>query len=235
MNKMIPRAFISYSSKERQFAAEVQKALSEYGIKGFLAHEDINVSEQWKERILQELTDCGMFIALISKAFKESEWSPQELGYAVSRKEMLVIPICLDETKPFGFIEHLQGRRKKPRDRYVDLFRDVFLRKFTQETIPVVAGQQLRNAGSYPYAEEILESLVPYFNQLTNNEAQLLAESSINNNQVWPAARCRDEYLPKFLAQCSKRIKRETFKALEFQVKEQKWYRPEPRPELLKI
>jgi len=78
MSEIIPRAFISYSSQEKQSAAEVQRALSEYGIEGFLAHEDISVSEQWKERIFQELKGRGMFIALISKAFKESAWAPQE-------------------------------------------------------------------------------------------------------------------------------------------------------------
>jgi hypothetical protein len=226
MNKIIPRAFISYSSQEKQSAAEVQRALSEYCIEGFLAHEDISVSVQWKERIVQELEGCGMFIALISKAFKESAWAPQELGYAVSRKEMLVLPVCLDETVPFGFIEHLQGRKLKPRDRYVDFFREVLLYHFPRITIPVVAGPQLKNAGQFRYAEEILQSIVPYFNELTNEEAQLLAASSVANNQVWNAAKCRDEYLPKFLVQCGQQISPETYKALEFQVKESTWFQP---------
>jgi len=138
---------------------------------------------------------------------------------------MLVIPVCLDETVPFGFIEHLQGRKLRGRlDRYVDLFRDVLLRHFPRITMPVVAGSQLKKAGNYRYAEEILGSLVPYFNELTNEEAQWLAESSVANGQVWNAAKCRGEYLPKFLVQCRQQISPETCKALEFQVKEGTWY-----------
>lgn len=66
------RAFISYSTEDKAAAGAVKRALSTYNIDCFLAHEDIHVSEEWRERILEELTACHVFIPLLSQAFKRS-------------------------------------------------------------------------------------------------------------------------------------------------------------------
>ena len=108
------RAFISYSTEDKAAAGAVKRALSTYGIDCFLAHDDIQVSEEWRERILEELAACQVFVALLSQAFKRSEWALQEVGAVARRSEVAIVPLCLDETIPFGFIAKIQGIRVAP-------------------------------------------------------------------------------------------------------------------------
>src|ERR1700733_12485205 len=103
-------AFISYSHKDRGYGAQAKAALSEAGIEGFLAHEGLEVSDEWRGRILEELKRCDIFVALLSVNFIESRWAPQEVGFIISRPEVAIAPISLGGTMPFGFISHLQGR-----------------------------------------------------------------------------------------------------------------------------
>lgn len=62
-------AFISYSTKEKAYSADVKRILEEYGVDCFLAHEDLVVSEEWKHRILEELRRCNVFIPLLKRPF----------------------------------------------------------------------------------------------------------------------------------------------------------------------
>lgn len=104
------RGFISYSTKDRAQAGAVKTYLVRLGVDCFLAHDDLGVSEEWKQRILEELQRMDIFITLLSKSFKDSDWAPQELGYAVARSDIPIVPLSIDGTTPFGFISHLQGK-----------------------------------------------------------------------------------------------------------------------------
>jgi len=105
------KAFISYSTKDKHAAASVKKALANSDIDCFMAHDDLHVSEKWKDRILEELLNCDIFIPLLSRNFKESEWAPQEIGIITARPDVPVVPLSLDGTIPFGFISHIQSQR----------------------------------------------------------------------------------------------------------------------------
>ncbi len=48
-------AFLSYQSADKEVAAKIKVILSQLGVESFLAHEDINVSEEWRLSILAEL------------------------------------------------------------------------------------------------------------------------------------------------------------------------------------
>jgi hypothetical protein len=58
------RAFISYAHHDRGFAGQAQRLLAAVGIDAFLAHEDLEVSEEWRGRLLQELGRCHLFVQL---------------------------------------------------------------------------------------------------------------------------------------------------------------------------
>lgn len=103
-------AFVSYSTVDKIHGAKVKHILKQYGIRCFLAHEDLEVSEEWKIRILEELASCDIFIPLLSKAFKLSDWASQEIGIVSGRNDILIIPLSIDNTVPYGFIAHLQGK-----------------------------------------------------------------------------------------------------------------------------
>ena len=97
---LIP-GFLSYSTRDRHVAAEVKQALVQLGVDAFMAHDDIHISQAWRDRILAELKAARVFVPLLSKAFKESDWTSQEVGLAVGRRGMVIIPASLDGTIPY--------------------------------------------------------------------------------------------------------------------------------------
>jgi len=106
-----PRAFISYSHEGRQHGATAKSILAKVGIEAFLAHDDLQVSEEWRKRIIEELERCDFFVPLLSKDFLASKWALQEVGFIISRPNVVIAPISLDGTSPFGFVSHVQSRR----------------------------------------------------------------------------------------------------------------------------
>ena len=190
------RAFVSYSVERKEAGGAVKQYLSEFGYECFLAHTDLQVSEEWKHRILEELGAADVFVALLSEEFRSSNWCSQELGFIVSRPEVLIVPLSLDGTTPFGFIEHLQGT-KVTKNSLRDVLEEVMFRKRPRQMIhPQI--DKIRHAGSYRYAESLVALLAPHFSRFSSEEANEFALAAADNGEVWDAALCVREYLPRF-------------------------------------
>lgn len=219
-----PEVFISYATADRQIAGRIKVALAAIGIDAFMAHEDINVSEEWKHRILRELRSMDVFVLVLSAAFKESNWAPQETGAAAARDGVLMIPLCVDSTIPFGFIDHIQGKRLPEDESIPDDFVVIpTARCFPRAVIPRLI-VRLREALRFRGAEARMAPLVPLFGLFTNEEATAFAIASINNGQIWDAADCAAEYLPAFLTQWASQLDDEVREALQYQVTNREWY-----------
>ena len=215
------RAFISYSTKDKLVAAEVKRALSDFGVDSFLAHDDLRVSEEWKKRILEELANCDIFVALLSKAFRTSHWASQETGIAFARKTVLIIPISIDRTMPFGFLSDIEGKKITGRGISSRILKESLLKRFPRQVIAQLVAR-VEQARSFRGAEAVVEPLVDVFSLFTKYEANRFATATVNNNQVWSASLCRSKYLPAFLKVHRKNIRPKTMKALEYQVKHDK-------------
>lgn len=63
----------------------VKLNLNHYGLDVFLAHEDIEPTEEWQTRILSELKRASVFLPLLTDKFITSKWTAQECGIAVAR------------------------------------------------------------------------------------------------------------------------------------------------------
>lgn len=217
------RCFISYSSKEKARAGNLKGILEELSIQSFLAHEDINVSEEWRKAILAELKKIDIFVALLSESFKVSEWAPQELGIACFLRKALIIPLRLDDTIPFGFASHLQG---KPINSDPDIKKHLIgpiIRKFPGNTIPFFI-QNLEAVNTFRDAEELLEFMDGYYSLFNTYNANKFMDAAIRNNQIWGAWLCRSKYLPRFIKIHRKKLNRRKLKALEYQINENKPY-----------
>ena len=197
--------------------------LSEVGIDAFLAHEDLEVSEEWQRRILKELSRCDLFVPLLSKDFLESKWAPQEAGYIASRQNVVVAPLSIDDTTPYGFFSRFQSSRITTKGITRKLLVEPLAKKFPRTIVPALI-QIAGEAGSYRSAERKMRPLVPHFLRFTAEEAQTLAEASVGNGQIWDAALCRDEYLPEFIRVQGSNIEPETLRALQYQVENSRWY-----------
>jgi hypothetical protein len=102
--------FLSYSHNDRVLAGKVAEQMKEKGVDVFLAHESIEISEEWREEIAEHLANSALLIALLTPDFEKSVWTNQETGFMLGRGAK-IIPLIVGETdiKDFGFVEALQG------------------------------------------------------------------------------------------------------------------------------
>ena len=216
-------AFISYSHVDREYGAQAKAVLAEVGIDAFLAHDDLQVSEEWRDRILEELRRCDLFVPLLSANFLSSNWTSQEVGFIISRPEVAIAPLSLDATIPFGFLSHLQSRRIPAGGITRDLLVEPLAGRFPRRILPGLI-RIVGDARSFHSAEATMRPLVEYFPIFTPAEAQALAKASVGNGQIWFARRCRGEYLPELIRIQGANLCPETLRALQYQVEHGRWY-----------
>jgi hypothetical protein len=102
-----PRIFLSYSSEDKEIAGIFKTKLEGFDFVCFLAHDDIEPLDDWLEVIKDNLKMCEIFILLITKNFKKSDWTDQETGWALAT-DKFIIPLQVD-LPPYGFINPKQG------------------------------------------------------------------------------------------------------------------------------
>ncbi len=217
------RAFISYSTKDKVTAGAVKHTLASAGFDCFLAHDDLQVSEEWRQRILEELGRCQVFFALLSANFLESPWGAQEIGIVVGRGDVPIVPLSLDSTLPFGFISHIQGKPLPQGGIDVGAVLEPLARKYPRLAIPILI-RRVREASSFRGSEAALLPLVALYGRLTDEELYDLADAAINNGQVWDASLCRTEYLPELIDVAGERMRPEQHRALSHQLLHSEWY-----------
>lgn len=88
--------FASHLTKDRVLIKMVADSLMwNWNIRLFVAHSDIRISEDWSSEIKKALSTCDAGVAFITdkKAFKESTWCDQEVGWMLGRFENRVLPL----------------------------------------------------------------------------------------------------------------------------------------------
>lgn len=73
--------------------------------------------------------------------------------------------------------------------------------------------------------------LVSHFAKFDDAEINAFATASIENEQIWLAGECRQEYRPQFLGLNRSRVKHEKREVLEYQVEHGRWSGPREVPE----
>ena len=91
----MPDVFISYSSKDLQFASAIKRHLSQEGIDVFLAAISLVPGQRWTPQILNNLKAAPWVIFLASRAACSSAYVQQELGAALVTGKKIV-PIVWD-------------------------------------------------------------------------------------------------------------------------------------------
>ena len=101
------RLFVSHLAEHRRVAAEVQDRLLALGISSFVAHNDIEPTREWQDEIELALATCDGMLVLLHPGFHQSQWTDQEIGYAMARQVLIVAARI--GTDPYGFIGRFQG------------------------------------------------------------------------------------------------------------------------------
>jgi hypothetical protein len=216
-------AFISYSTENKKIAGEIKQILSAYKVEAFLAHEDIAVSQEWKDRIVSELRRSNIVIPILSSSFKTSDWTSQEIGFAYYKAITLFIPLSIDGTIPYGLISHIQSKPLSASGIDHQLLLEPIIVRYPRLIIPSII-ERISKSGTFRSAEASMRLLAPHFDKLVPNEINALAQGAAQNSQVWSAQECRDEMLPAFIEIHKLRIDPKTLKRLEYQIINDSYY-----------
>jgi TIR domain len=103
------RLFLSHKSEVKKETAELKEKLGLFGVSAFVAHEDIEPSRTWLAEIENALHSMDAFAALVTENFHDSDWTDQEVGFALARR-VPVIAVKLGRD-PYGFLGKFQALR----------------------------------------------------------------------------------------------------------------------------
>jgi TIR domain len=208
------RAFLSYQTEDRLIAAEIARALGGFNVSCFMAHEHIEVSQEWQNVILKELEKADIFVAVLSRRYLLSPYCIQESGIAVYRLNMTIIPVSIDETVSPGFMRHIQSKRVTPGN--VD--KDLLLSGIAKHDFEFAIEQlivRLRQSGSFRSAERNFERLSPYLGEASRKHHVAILRAALENQQIAHADLCVREYLPPILRKYGDSLKDEERQRLE--------------------
>jgi len=191
--------FISYQTEDKIVAGKIKNILAGAGFTSFMAHEDINVSEEWRIKILEEIGKADLFISLWSKNYNNSWWCIQESGIASFRTEMTAIPLSIDGSVPQGFAGNIQSTKIDPDNIFLDDLLPGIIKANFGWGIDLVFNS-IAGSRSFRGAEASFKPLIPYVNSLSPEQGKEILEIAINNDQVHHAGLCASKYLPPIMA-----------------------------------
>ena len=149
------RLFISHLATYKVFAGELQQALLRYGISSFVAHSDIEPTLEWQTQIETALATCEVLVALLHETFHLSNWTDQEIGFAMGRGvPAFAVKFGQD---PYGFIGRFQafnGSGKSTDELAREMFDAFRKNKQTQRRMGEVLVRLFEESGSFAEAKE---------------------------------------------------------------------------------
>lgn len=152
--KEMLQLFVSHLATHRDFAAELQEALLDFGISCFIAHNDIEPTQEWQTQIETALATCDVLIALLHKNFHASNWTDQEIGFAMGRG-VPAFSVSFGQD-PYGFIGRSQafnGNKKTAAALARELFDAFRKNKQTQRRMSEVLVGLFEQSGSFADAK----------------------------------------------------------------------------------
>lgn len=144
------RLFISHLSSQKDFASKLQEALLVYGISGFVAHSDIEPTAEWQIQIETALATADALVALLHPEFHKSNWTDQEIGFAMGRG-LPTFSVRLGQD-PYGFIGRFQafsGATKNPKGLAEELFDAFRKNKQTRRRMSEIIVSLFENSESF--------------------------------------------------------------------------------------
>lgn len=108
--KQALRIFLSYATADRVYAHKLQSLLSQRPNVRIFTTETLSAGEDWQSRLKDELSQCDVFLVLLSPNSVDSKWVLHELGAAWAIDKPIVpivthpevfskIPVMLSQTQ----------------------------------------------------------------------------------------------------------------------------------------
>lgn len=163
------KAFLSYQTNDKVVAGRLKTILEKLSIPSFLAHEDINVSEEWRLEILKEIGKAELFVAVLSVNYYKSEFCVQESGIAVFRKNMTIIPLSIDGSIPRGFLGHIQSIKIDPEAPQQNVSYPAIAKRDASSLIDMLI-EIIAKSVSYRDAESNFKDIWPFLPKATDDQ-----------------------------------------------------------------
>jgi len=171
------RVFLSHKSEFMKETALLKEELAFYGATCFVAHEDINPNQLWQDEIENALHSMDVLVALMTDEFKNSNWTDQEIGFAMGRKKP-IISVRMG-TDPYGFIGKYQGVKSNWEDAPLKIIKILM----SEEKMVDAYINQLVLCPSYDISNKLSRCL-PNIKSLTTEQVQNLITVYHENGQI---------------------------------------------------
>lgn len=79
------RVFLSHKATVKVETSQLKQTFIRCGIAAFVAHEDIEPTQEWQREIERALFSMDALVALLTPDFHDSDWTDQEVGVAIGR------------------------------------------------------------------------------------------------------------------------------------------------------
>lgn len=87
--------FISYSSKDIDFAMQMAGALKKRNIEYWMAPDTIPAGSNYAKEIPKAIKECNLFLLIYSENAQQSIWVEKEVDMAVCNRKN-ILPVCVD-------------------------------------------------------------------------------------------------------------------------------------------
>jgi hypothetical protein len=171
------RLFLGHKAEVKQQVGTLKRALKMFGVSAFVAHEDIHPTREWQDEIQNALRSMDAFVALMTDGFHDSNWTDQEVGFALARG-VPVIAVRLGRD-PYGFIGKFQALSATWDDAAVGIVK--LLMKHDRMVAAYV--QALRDCPSFDDGNKLALAL-PAIERATDSQIDELVAAANEDSQL---------------------------------------------------
>lgn len=178
------RLFLSHLSADKVAVSNLKTELEFFGVTAFVAHEDIEPTKEWRDEIELGLKSMHALAALITPEFHGSNWTDQEIGWAMGRN-VLVIPIRLGKD-PYGFAGKYQGvsgSLDQPLPLARAIVNTLLTNTQTHSEMRRAVVKAFCNVQSFAKAQ-LLKNIVVTITDFTAEEKAEIQKSCVENTQI---------------------------------------------------
>ena len=186
--------FISHSTDDVDLAKRIKSWLEDIGIRVFIAHQDIEPSNDFDTAIIEQVKSSIVYLALLTKNFQKSDWCDQEAGIAIATNS-IILPIKID-VDPYGFLNKKQALRWNEDVSSMAILAKSIIHKLSRDEQKRIRNELLKEdgrfsrCGTYDRAG-VLCNIISNFPSLTDAEVGSIAQSVIKNEQIYQSRTAR--------------------------------------------
>lgn len=179
------RLFLSHVSIHKATVAKLKNELGLYGISAFIAHEDIKPTLEWQNEIELALRSMHGLVPLLTPEFHLSDWTDQEVGFALGRG-VLVVPVRLglDPYCFIGKVQGLSGSLEQPSRIASLLFSTLLNHPATHQHMRKGLAYGFASAGSYSHAISLSKEIATV-TDFAEDEKAVIQRACKDNDQVF--------------------------------------------------